>query len=117
MPAASRHRTTLRRKTQSKRIAATNTGICHRCVNERANGIAEPAIAPMTAVRRAKERLDRRIGSNPVEMWSAGQYEEERRGEHDQRREQSPANSIGDVAHAATVWTTGPASVVQGHGA
>jgi len=58
------------------------------------------------------------LALNPVEMWSAGQYEEERRGEHDQRREQSPANSIGDVAHRGDrLDDRARRQLSQGHGA
>ena len=48
-PARSNPLTTPRRTAKSQSRAPASTGICHRCWNERPRGMADPAMAPMTA--------------------------------------------------------------------
>jgi hypothetical protein len=49
-PAMSRPLTTPpRRRAQSQTSAPTRIGICHRCASSKPSGIADPAIAPITA--------------------------------------------------------------------
>ncbi len=99
-PATSSPLTTLRRATNIHKRAPASTGICQRCWNRRPRGIADPAIAPMTAgPAPSKKCLDRAIRSDLVEVRRTGEHEDEGRGKGDQRRHETAADSPGGVAH------------------
>ena len=90
--------TTPRRAAKSQTNAPASTGICHRCWNVRPSGIADPAMAPMTAgpapVRNDSTELLARIWSKCGAPTSMKKNEGR---EDDQCCEETPAQTPGRV--------------------